>query len=253
MPVPTTVLLLATLLAAPAAAEPDGTLFAAAQRLYERGVSQFKDGDYEASARSFSAALELADRPSLHYNLACSFEKLGRTVDALAEYRAYLSGDPEAKDRAEVRSILRRLEQETQTDQRAAVAKPEPPPSAPPMPALEPASAGDAASSAWAPPPPAPASRLPAYLAWAAAGAAALTAGWFAVQASGAADRFESATVSGDTPYERTRVSGLRGEAESAALVADVVAVTALAAAGTGVWLFLRAEPSGAGTLGWRF
>jgi len=242
-----TAFLLVALVAAPAWGRGKRVLIGAAKHLYERGVDEFAEGQYEAASRTFAAALELEERPSLHYNLACALEKLGRTSEALSHYRAYLVGDPEAEDRNEVAAIIGWLAAERRSGE---IRNSEDPEALAVQPLLPTAVSPDAAEAApaWATAPPAEAQgRIPAYLTWAAAGAAALTAGWFGMQAMDAAERFERATVTGDTTAERERLAGLRHDARSQALVADLAAVAALTATGLGTWLFLSsASPDGA-------
>jgi tetratricopeptide (TPR) repeat protein len=91
-------------------AAPSGeSLAAEAQTFFSRGVKLFRRGQYAASRSAFDAALQFADVPELHFNLALVAERLKQPEDALAHYRAYLKAATDAADRTEVERRIAEL------------------------------------------------------------------------------------------------------------------------------------------------
>lgn len=91
-------------------AAPSGdALQAEARTFFGRGVKLFRRGQYTAARSAFHAALQFADVPELHFNLALVAERLRQPADAVAHYRAYLKASGEAPDRAEVERRIAEL------------------------------------------------------------------------------------------------------------------------------------------------
>ncbi|MBI5532970.1 MAG: PEGA domain-containing protein [Deltaproteobacteria bacterium] len=66
------------------------------------GVQAYKDGRYKEAIDNFLIANRLVPSPSLSFNIAKAYEKLGDEPAALMWYRDYLRQAPSAPDRAEV-------------------------------------------------------------------------------------------------------------------------------------------------------
>jgi len=223
-------------------AADDHGLLDEARRIHAVGAAHFGAGRHAAAIRAFRAALELADRPSLHFNLACALEAGGQVADAVAEYRLYLETRPEAPDRADVEALIAWLEagaSPLELGRRAA--RPGPPVhlggdlgAAPPLPPL--VDLGPLSLPAVS------ASPVPGYLTLGGAALAALTAGWFGIQAVRADAEFDAARLRVDSSQERSRVSELAQTARRQALYADAAAAGAVVATALGTWLLLR-EP----------
>ncbi len=73
------------------------------------GRRAYQKGDFEAAIEDFQAAFAEKPEPAPLYNIAKSFEKMARYEDALDYYRQYLEADPNAPDKADVESIMKRL------------------------------------------------------------------------------------------------------------------------------------------------
>jgi tetratricopeptide (TPR) repeat protein len=89
---------------------PSGdALKAEARTFFGRGVKLFRRGQYAAARSAFDAALQFADVPELHFNLALVAERLRQPADALAHYRAYLKASADVADRADVERRIAEL------------------------------------------------------------------------------------------------------------------------------------------------
>lgn len=99
---------------------------------FQRGKERFRAGDYQGAIAEFAAADRAVPSPLNDYNIALCYDRLGDRAEALRRYRAYLEEAPGAANRAEVESVIRRLEGELRAE-RARAAEAEPP--APPEPA----------------------------------------------------------------------------------------------------------------------
>ncbi len=98
-------MMVAPLVVAPAQAGPMDD----ARKHYQRGSQLYQGGDYEGAIREFRAADKLAPAPLLLYNIALSYDRLGRVDEAIEHYRKYLDAAPGASNRAEVEKSLKRL------------------------------------------------------------------------------------------------------------------------------------------------
>lgn len=77
-----------------------------AQRLSDEGLEAYRAGKYEAAARLYKQAFQVRGDPALLYNLARTYEKMGKPGLALEYYRRYLVAegtDPKLRARAEER------------------------------------------------------------------------------------------------------------------------------------------------------
>ena len=86
-----------------------------AKRYFDRGVIAVElaksPADYESAIKEFRQAASLApDWPDVYYNLGLVQEKAESYNDAVTSLRQYLSLAPNAKDAAEVKSIIARTE-----------------------------------------------------------------------------------------------------------------------------------------------
>ncbi len=98
---------------APAAAQPElvDPLREEARALLREGVALEARGELVAALDRFKRAQAAFPGAGVHYNLGRTYERLGRTVDALAAYEAFLAGsgaeDPELQ--AEARAAIAAL------------------------------------------------------------------------------------------------------------------------------------------------
>lgn len=107
-------LLLAPALVAPptaGAGEIHDAETARARSHLRAGVAYYDEARYEDAAHEMEEAYRLRPLPDLQYNLAQCYERLGRVRDAVAAYRKYLEGKPDAEDRAEIAQRVQNLEE----------------------------------------------------------------------------------------------------------------------------------------------
>jgi hypothetical protein len=76
---------------------------------YQRGNQLFHAGDYRGAVLEFQTANKLAPSPILHFNIGLCHDRLGRPKRAIAHYKKYLKKVPNAANRAQVESSIRRL------------------------------------------------------------------------------------------------------------------------------------------------
>lgn len=77
---------------------------------FERGVVAYREGRYVAAREAFEAALATYPSPAFHFNLARTYERLGRPSRALRHYREYQRLTPNSQDQADVRQRISALE-----------------------------------------------------------------------------------------------------------------------------------------------
>ena len=81
-----------------------------ARELFERGRTEYHQGQFRQAVADFLAADRIRPSPVLVYNVAQAFEKLGDSAKAVDYYRSYLQRDPAASDRGAVEATIRNLE-----------------------------------------------------------------------------------------------------------------------------------------------
>jgi tetratricopeptide (TPR) repeat protein len=109
----------------------------AARRHFERGLTHYDAGEYQAALDEFDAVKRFHDSPALDYNIARCYDRLERYQEAVTYYERYVSQKPDAADAPTTRERIVTL--------RARLA---PPAEAPPRPAPTPAPAPAAAVAA---------------------------------------------------------------------------------------------------------
>ena len=233
------------LIGAPCAAKAETDGAKRARELFHEATRLYAAGDWTEAATRFEGALELADRPSLHFNLARTYERLGRRRDAGREYRAYLAGAPEAPDRADVEAALTRLEEselELPTpalgtargrggDEELPRVALEPLP-LPSLGATEPWSAPDSELTP---------RRASAWAAFGVAGASAVAATILGILALSSRAEVDGAKLVRGSDGDQRRIAAVLERAETQARYADLLGLATLVAAGTGVWLWPEA------------
>lgn len=75
-----------------------------------RGRHAYDAGDYATALDAFQRALELTQRPTLHYNVGLAHDRLRHDEQALQSYRLFLELVPEAPERAQVEGRVSALE-----------------------------------------------------------------------------------------------------------------------------------------------
>ncbi len=75
------------------------------------GTRFFSQGDYAHALTEFQAAYELAPVPAVLYNIAVTFEQLGRAREALDTYVEYRASGPPKERIADVTAKIARLKQ----------------------------------------------------------------------------------------------------------------------------------------------
>lgn len=88
--------------------EGDG-LDVEARALYEAGLAAYNAGRYESALASFSRGHEASGRAAFLYNIGLTQERLFNLEEALAAYRGYLEGVPDAPNRALVERRIERI------------------------------------------------------------------------------------------------------------------------------------------------
>jgi hypothetical protein len=98
-----------------------------------KGVENYKARKYNAAIKYFRDAYALKPDPTLIFNIARSYERLGKVEDAIANYQAYVDAPgTTTEDRADALNRIKALKQE-QAARDAALNADEP--QAPPLPA----------------------------------------------------------------------------------------------------------------------
>jgi hypothetical protein len=138
---------------------------------FESGAAYLEQADYDSALREFNAAYDLSKRAEILLNVATVYERMGKLKDAVSALERYLAQEPQGEHaetvKIRVENLKKRLDSEPAP---SAAPSPTPPPAAPPPAAPAPNPA----------PPPAPAeptahaSRMPAYVLFAAGGAFAV-------------------------------------------------------------------------------
>jgi hypothetical protein len=93
-----------------AAAQQDGDR-ARARAEFERGVEAYGRADYNTALEAFSEAYRLAPHPVVRVNIANSYERLNRPLEALFHFERFLSEATSAPgpQRREIEAAIRRL------------------------------------------------------------------------------------------------------------------------------------------------
>lgn len=73
------------------------------------GRQAYSRGDFEAAIEEFKAAFDIKASPGALYNIAKSYEKLGRYEESIDYFTQYLELDPNATDRTDVEETIKRL------------------------------------------------------------------------------------------------------------------------------------------------
>jgi tetratricopeptide (TPR) repeat protein len=92
---------------APDDASPDAKY----QARIAAGRKAYTAGDYEGAIAEFKAAFDLKASTGALFNIAKSYEKMGRYEEAIDYFQQYLDLDPKASDRADIEESIKRLKQ----------------------------------------------------------------------------------------------------------------------------------------------
>lgn len=90
-----------------AAAQPLSEAQKEAGEYFERGEAARAAGKYREAIGAYQRAFALAPHPSVLFNIALSYEKLGEWANAADYYERYLTADSAAADADEVRTKIR--------------------------------------------------------------------------------------------------------------------------------------------------
>jgi tetratricopeptide (TPR) repeat protein len=88
---------------------------ARAQALFERGITAYKEARFKDAIDSFLDAHREYPSPTLSFNAARAYEKMGDNAGALRFYREYLRQAPDAQDKARVGERVADLEKKLVT------------------------------------------------------------------------------------------------------------------------------------------
>jgi tetratricopeptide (TPR) repeat protein len=80
-----------------------------ARSFFAKGIAMFKQGRYRGALASFEIVLNRFQLPEIYYNIAVTSEQLGRTQDAVGNYRAYLRKRFDAPDKKSVEQKIQTL------------------------------------------------------------------------------------------------------------------------------------------------
>jgi hypothetical protein len=89
-----------------------------ARRHYMAGSEAFRRDEFAQAAREFEAAWRTTRDPLLLFNIGECHERAGERGAAIAAYRGYLAGIPQAADRADVERAITRLRSEVAAEAR---------------------------------------------------------------------------------------------------------------------------------------
>ncbi|MGE0788107.1 MAG: tol-pal system YbgF family protein [Sandaracinaceae bacterium] len=102
--------LVAALLVSSSADAQDTSADAEARALFDAGRIAYEQGHFDRALDAFSRSFELSGRREMLYNIGSTYDRLGRTAEAIAYLRRYLDEVPGAENGAFVRSRLEVLE-----------------------------------------------------------------------------------------------------------------------------------------------
>jgi tetratricopeptide (TPR) repeat protein len=105
----------------------------AARRHFERGLTHYDAGEYQAALAEFDAVKRFHDSPALDYNIARCYDRLERYQEAVTAYERYVTQKPDAPDAPMTRERIATLRKRLGSPAEAP-APPTPAP-APPTPA----------------------------------------------------------------------------------------------------------------------
>ena len=74
------------------------------------GKDDYRAGDFEAAIEDFKAAFDIRETPAPLYNIAKSYENMGRWEEAREYFQQYLQLDPNASDRPNVEALIKRMD-----------------------------------------------------------------------------------------------------------------------------------------------
>jgi tetratricopeptide (TPR) repeat protein len=205
----------------------------AARKIFEAGKSYYDTGYYEDALRSFKRAHDLCPKAELLLNIGATQERLGDLAAAIAAYEQYTVDAPGADDRDSTLARIRNLKQRMASPS-GSTSAPAGTSSAPAPSAAAPSASGPAPAGGEGPDGPVQqgSSRLPAYVSFGVAGAAAIGAVATGLVANG---RYSDAESSCSPRCNDDDVKGIK----TMALVSTVLTGVAVAGAGVGVVLLL--------------
>ena len=85
-------------------------------RFVEAGKEAYSNGEFEEAVPFFKKAHDIVPRPELHYRIALSYERAGKSDRAVSHYRTFLEEKPDTEKRGQVEATIERLE-ESRTDE----------------------------------------------------------------------------------------------------------------------------------------
>lgn len=91
-----------------------------ARRLFVQGRRYFRLGRFKEALVKFTRAYEILPLPAFLYNIGQCHRMLKRHGKAIFFYKGYLSGKPDARNRAAVEDFIRRCEQQIELARRKA-------------------------------------------------------------------------------------------------------------------------------------
>jgi len=119
---------------------------------FARGKQHYDAGKYREAITSFQAAAAIQGSPLLDYNIGRCHEKLGQLEAAIAAFRRYLVGKPEAQNRravqAKIAELQKRIAAGVPKDPYEELEKNPPPPPPPASAPAQPAPASRPAAGA---------------------------------------------------------------------------------------------------------
>jgi len=226
------------------AQEIDESKEAEAKAMFEAGRTAFDAGRYDDALQRWEVAFRLSGRPAVRYNLGLAHERLGQIDEAIAAFDNYLKWDSDGQRAAEVRGKLQTLRsmrgasERPHQHSRAAA----PPPAASSAP-VEPAPAPEPQPVAESPvldvEPASPPGSGVTVLGWVlVGGGAAMLAGSLLTGAAALAAEDDLETGCTDRVCAQT-LSETADDANTYALITDVLWIGGAVIAGTGITLLL--------------
>jgi tetratricopeptide (TPR) repeat protein len=95
-----------------AAQQPTDTELETAKGLFSQAQEAYNAGNYESALKLYSAAYQLAKKPTILFNIGQCHRKLGNRKEASANYKQFLTDEPETQYRGEVEYKIAELEEQ---------------------------------------------------------------------------------------------------------------------------------------------
>lgn len=227
----------AVLLLCPAAGradEPTNTVtHELAKKHYELGEKLYQISSYAQALEEFQKAYKLEPLPELLFNIARCHEVIGKLEEAIRNYKLYIEGKPDAKNRSVVEARIANLEKRIEAEKKQPATLPAAPSVAKEVRPAE-QTTDERRPPSWR--------RTAGWTALGVGGAALVTGVIFGVLAKGKADDFKDGVIEGQTFHQLNEIDEAGKHFETVQIVTLVIGgVVAAAGGGLLLWDYLGA------------